>query len=65
MSICSDVYITREKAEMMVKNKLEYQQRLLIKQAIKGMDDYELTNHLNEDGSLYYFHIESNGEENE
>lgn len=58
MSICSDVYITREEAEKRVKAKLLYDYELIILQAISAMDEYELTNHLNNDGDLYYYNIE-------
>jgi hypothetical protein len=65
MSICSDVYISKEKAQLMVKNKLLYQQELLINLAVKAMEDFELSGYLNEDGSIYYYNIESDEEEEE
>lgn len=58
MSICSDVFITREEAEKMVKSQLIYEQTELIKSAIKGMTIWELSGILNRDSDLYYYNIE-------
>lgn len=41
MGISSDVFITRIKAEKMVKSKLEFDYSLIIDSAVKGMDDDE------------------------
>ena len=57
MSICSDVFITREEAEKMVKSQLIYEQTELIKSAIKGMTIWELSGILNRDSDLYYYNI--------
>lgn len=65
MSICSDVFITKEKARAMVKRVLLSQQEILIDQAIKGMDTWELTGYLNYDGSIYYYNIERSDDEEE
>ena len=62
MSICSDVFISEEKARQMVASVLLCQQEILIKSAVKGMDKYELTSYLNYDGSIYYYNIESDDE---
>lgn len=62
MSICSDVFISEEKARQMVTSVLLSQQEILIKSAVKGMDKYELTSYLNYDGSIYYYNIESDDE---
>lgn len=59
MSICSDVYISREKAREMVTKHLMYEQEKLVNAAVKNMQDYELTSYLNEDGSIYYYNIEN------
>ena len=59
MSICSDVYISREKAREMVTKHLMYEQEKLVNAAVKNMQDYELTEYLNEDGSIYYYNIEN------
>lgn len=58
MSICSDVFITREEAEKMVKSQLIYEQTELIKSAVKGMTIWELSGILNRDSDLYYYNIE-------
>ena len=58
MSICSDVFITREEAEKMVESQLIYEQTELIKSAIKGMTKWELSGILNRDSDLYYYNIE-------
>lgn len=58
MSICSDVFITREEAEKMVKSQLIYEQTELINSAIKGMTIWELSGILNRDSDLYYYNIE-------
>lgn len=63
MSICSDVFITKEKARAMVKRVLLSQQEILIDQAIKGMDTWELRRYLNSDGSIYYYNIERSDDE--
>lgn len=59
MSICSDVYISREEARVRVKNELLYQQKELIELAIKGMNDFELIHILNKDSDLYYYNIDT------
>ena len=59
MSICSDVFITREEAEKMVYSQLMYEQERLIQQAIKGMNSWELSGILNRDSDLYYYSIEN------
>lgn len=58
MSIYSDVWITREEAEKKVKQRVMRQQERLIDAAIKGMTSSELSWLLNEDGSIYYYHVE-------
>ncbi len=58
MSICSDVFITREEAEKMVKSQLMYEQEMLIDNAIKGMSSLDLSGLLNRDSDLYYYNIE-------
>ena len=58
MSICSDVFITREEAEKMVKAQLIYEQTELIKNAVKGMDVWALSSILNRDSDMYYYNIE-------
>ncbi len=65
MSICSDVFISREKAREMVKAKLMYQQEKLVEIAVKNMKDWELTSELN-DGSedLYFYNIERKEKKN-
>ena len=63
MSICSDVFITREEAEKMVEAQLIYEQTELIKNAIKGMDVWALSSVLNRDSDLYYYNIEREDEE--
>lgn len=62
MSISSDVYITKKEAIKMVTSQLLHEQKQLIKRAVKGMDDWELTNILNDyNGEDYYYHIEDEG----
>ena len=56
MSICSDIYITREEAEKRVKATLLYQQERLIELAVKSMDDSDLARELHSD--TYYVNIE-------
>lgn len=56
MSICSDIYITREEAEKRVKSALLGQQERLIDLAIKSMDDSDLASELHSD--MYYVNIE-------
>lgn len=65
MSICSDVFITREKAEEMVKSQLIYEQTELIKSAVKGMTKWELSGILNRDSDLYYYNIEGEFDDSE
>lgn len=57
MSICSDVYITRQEARQKVIQKLMYDQQMLIQLAVKAMDDFELRLHLNQNSDLYYYNI--------
>jgi hypothetical protein len=57
MSIYSDVFITKQQAKEMVKARLMYHQERIINLAIKSMDNWELANHLNSDGSDYYYNI--------
>jgi hypothetical protein len=57
MSICSDVFITEEEARQRVKRMLMYQQEQLIDAAIKGMETFELSMHLNGHDDLYYYNI--------
>lgn len=59
MSICSDVFISREKAREMVSKHLMYEQEKLVNAAVKNMQDYELTRYLNGDNSIYYYNIEN------
>ena len=56
MSICSDVFITKEEAKKLVKEKLMEEQEKLIDLAIKAMDNYDLTSHLHSE--FYFYHIE-------
>lgn len=63
MSICSDVYITREKAEKMVKSRLMYEQERLIDLAVKSMGNFDLSGYINEEGSIYYYNIEDDSED--
>lgn len=63
MSICSDVYITKEEAVKRVKQTLLYQQEQLIESAIKGMSLFEMSHILNRDSDLYYYNIEGEFEE--
>ena len=63
MSICSDVFVTREEAEKMVEAQLIYEQTELIKNAVKGMDVWALSTVLNRDSDLYYYNIEIEDEE--
>lgn len=65
MSICSDVFITREEAEKMAEDQLIQEQTILIKQAIKGMNRWELSGILNRDSELYYYNIEREDEDEE
>lgn len=65
MSICSDVYISLEKARKMVLKKLLYDQTKLIEKAVSAMDEWELTSILNKDSDIYYYNIESKDEEGE
>lgn len=55
MSICSDVFITKEKALERVKRILLSKQEVLIDLALKSMDDFELTSYL--DSEMYYYTI--------
>ncbi len=59
MGISSDVYITRKKAEEMVKNILLDQHKILLESALKNMENWDLTSHLNEEGGMYYYNIEN------
>ena len=62
MSICSDVYITLEKAREMVLKKLMYEQTKLVEKAIEAMDVWELSHIINRDSDIYYYNIETNEE---
>ena len=62
MSICSDVYITLEKAREMVLKELMYEQTKLVKKAIEAMDVWELSHIINRDSDIYYYNIETNEE---
>ncbi len=57
MSICSDIYITREEARKRVKAVLMNQQEKLIDLAIKSMSDSDLACELHSD--MYYVNIEN------
>lgn len=61
MSICSDVFISREKALIMVKKQLMYEQERIVDLAIKNMPNWEITSYINSDGSIYYYNIEQDG----
>jgi hypothetical protein len=56
VSICSDVFITEEEARQRVKRMLMFEQERLIDAAIKGMETFELSMHLNTD-DMYYYNI--------
>lgn len=55
MSICSDVEISREKAEKQVADILWHNHKNLINKAVKGMSNAELTSYLHTD--LYFYSI--------
>jgi len=57
MSICSEVYISKDKAKQMVKEKLMAEHAQLIDQAVSGMNESELNEHLNSESDLYYYNI--------
>ena len=57
MSICSDVYIEKEKAIEMVKTILMSDQEYLIDCALKGMDNFDLSHYLNKDSDIYFYNI--------
>jgi hypothetical protein len=61
MSICSDVYITKEEAIKKVTELLMYEQEKLIKKAIEAMDSWELGSYLNKDSDIYYYNVEDDG----
>lgn len=65
MSICSDVYISLEKARKMVLKELLYDQTKLIEKAVSAMDEWELSLILNKNSDIYYYNIESKDEEGE
>lgn len=65
MSIYSDVYISEEKAREIVTKVLLSQQEILVKQAVKGMDKWELSDYINDDNSCYYYRIERDDKEEE
>ena len=56
MSISSDIFISRKEAGERVIDKLLYEQKQLVEKAVKGMEDWELTDHLHTD--LYFYNIE-------
>lgn len=62
MSICSDIYITLEKAREMVLKELMYEQTKLVKKAIEAMDVWELSHIINRNSDIYYYNIETNEE---
>jgi hypothetical protein len=57
MSICSDVFITEEEARQRVKRMLMYNQEQLIDLAMQSMENFELTNYLNQGDDIYYYNI--------
>lgn len=59
MSICSDVFISREEARKRVESILIDNQKELVKLAVQNMEDFDLTHYLNKDGDLYYYNIEN------
>jgi iron-sulfur cluster repair protein YtfE (RIC family) len=59
MSICSDVYITKEDAVDQVTKILMYEQEKLVRKAVQAMSDDELSCHLNKESDLYYYNIEN------
>jgi len=65
MSICSDVYITKAEACKRVKSMLMYEQEILVDKAMEAMTECDLTIYLNKDSDLYYYNIDSDGEEEE
>jgi len=64
MSICSDVWITKDEAKKAVVEKLIYENRILIKLAVESMNTFELSGYLN-DSDIYYYNIEDDGTEEE
>ena len=49
MSICSTIFISRKEAKEMALKLLMYQQQQLVENAIKSMDDFDLTLLINSD----------------
>ena len=58
MSVCSDVYLTREEAKSRVKNKLMRDHEFLIDSFVNKAESYELSSILNRDEDYYYYRIE-------